>query len=390
MFFSKEKKYTLTPTQTQLLTLLRAQLWLQPVDDIALPTTMEEWDDLLDTAYKQTVVCFIAAACLRHKDVASIPESIREEMEAVIEVNAKIHDYHNSVLLDLIDKFESQGLHPILLKGQSLAQMYDSVGTADHPCTNSLLRQCGDIDMYFAPDEYEKAMEYMMTVEDKNVHHHKNKKHYDTQYLGVTVELHRTTAWLPNPFANKRFHQITLDEMKHPGVLTIQDKDVFVPSALYNLVFTFVHLWNHFENKGINLRQVCDVCILVSAYSQKIKSEELHRVLAEVSFVRPWKICGSVLQQSFKMESMLFYSPEKKNIEKGHMMLQRMFLEGAFNFQKNKQLLQGYSGLRKKCMENYLHIKEYAELYSIVGKRMIWRYIALKHKVLYNNLCRLS
>ena len=71
--------FKMTTMQELLLALLRAQLWLKPVDDIVLPSAMDDWDELMDNAYKQTVVCFVSAACLRHKDVNNIPTDIMTE-----------------------------------------------------------------------------------------------------------------------------------------------------------------------------------------------------------------------------------------------------------------------------------------------------------------------
>lgn len=373
-FFPK-KEYKLTTMQELLLALLRAQLWLKPVDDIVLPSTMNEWNELMDMAYKQTVVCFISAACLRHKDVDNIPTDIREEMQAVIEENKKIHKYHNSVLIELITKFEEQGLHPILLKGQGIAQMYPEPE----------LRQCGDIDLYFRLEEYQRAETYIREIEDEVDKHIINYNHYETQYKDIVVEVHKHTSWLPNPFANKRFQEFTSEELNYFDAINIDDKLISIPSPLFNLVSVFVHMWNHFESKGVSLRQMCDVVMMLSFYNGIIPHKELNRAIRRLSFSLPWQVSICAFEE--KLGLLPCNSSFDDEIKyRASAMLKIIFNDGAFNFGKNKDKYAKLSGIKRRIAVHLDGHREFMKVYPVTGNRIWWRYAAFKKIVPYRLL----
>lgn len=348
-FCRKKKEYQLTPTQELLLALLRAQLWLNPVDDIVLPSTIEQWDDLLNLAYKQTVVCFIAAACLRHKDVANIPQDIREELEAVIEENKKIHEYHNDVLVELITKFEEQGLHPILLKGQGIAQMYDCVEPDSSFCIqgssfqkNSLLRQCGDIDLYFSPAEYTYAKTLMQKLEDNSNVAHDTYKHYETTYHQVLVELHFVYDILPQKTLNNKFQNFSQERAVEPSKILIKGKEININKPDFNFLFTVIHTIQHFEKESVSLRQICDIMIMLYYYKEMNCLDMFCNILREYKLSRFCKILVSLidyhlgLKVSINRKQVVF---EKKGVFN---LLKPVFEKGAIPFRKRKQIIHGH------------------------------------------------
>ena len=364
--FFKKKECKLTTMQELLLALLRAQLWLKPVDDIVLPSTMDDWNELMDMAYKQTVVCFISAACLRHKDVDNIPTDIREEMESVIEENKKIHKHHNAILIELISKFEEQGLHPILLKGQGIAQMYPEPE----------LRQCGDIDLYFLPDEYEKAKVLVLSFDSGAKHEKETYKHFGTSYKGIDVELHRHTCNFPNPFVNKKFQKWTDEVMKSPSCIRISDKDVPIPSPIYGIVSTFAHMWHHFENGDVSLRQLCDVLVLYKYWHKNGDLSCLNSSLKTYDLLQYWQITSCLLNIKFGM----FIDRSKANsfLGKASIMMSFVMNEGGFRHEKKNCKLK--STKIERCF--YTHKSRwnlFIKYYSVSGFQFLWRYAIREH-----------
>lgn len=373
MFLSKKKSYTLTPTQELLLSLLRAQLWQRSVDDIVLPSSIEEWDTLMNLAYKQTVICFICAACLRHKDANFIPEEIRHEMQDVIEENKKIHKHHNEVLLELITFFEGHGLHPILLKGQGIAQMYPEPE----------LRQCGDIDLYFCPEEYEHAKCSVMKIEGLYSHKKESYKHFEVEFNDIHVEIHRHTCNFPNPFVNNDFQKWTVQSLKMVSKISICEKIICIPSAIYNIVYVFSHMWHHFENGGISLRQLCDLVVMNKHYSSVVDYECLRVTLNRFSSFDYFLITKCLFEKYF-MDNLNDYLQKDYSLLFKACMMMSIVFDTRFSEGFNKNCYN-HIIVNKRITKILNLIKNFKRLYPICGNKLIWRY----YKIIYNVVYRL-
>lgn len=403
MFFSsKNKEYTLSPTQELLLALLRAQLWLKPVDDIVLPgtETLDErrenkddssghdssslvdeihaqWNELLNLAYKQTVICFIAAACLRHKDVDKIPSDIKEELEAVIVENASIHKHHNEVLVELLSKFEEQGLHPILLKGQGLAQMYPQPE----------LRQCGDFDLYFRPDEYDKAKSFIREIEDEG-YTEEQYHHYQTRYKGIHIEIHRRVNRFYNPFVNEKYQKWTLESMNTSDSIVIEGKEVKVPSFITNYVAVFVHFWHHFEYGGVSLRQYCDVLMLSNRHKDIFEASDFLNLLKTFKIYDYCLLTISLFNRHFGSDFNIL--GVQNNIIKVNYMLSLSFFSG-FHAIPSQKSIKGNGNWLSQRINNHMFLqKNIMSIYPISGVEIFWRFAAMKNFLFYRLICRLS
>lgn len=361
--FFKKKEYKLTPIQELLLALLRAQLWLKPVHDIVLPSSLDEWDELINLGYKQTVICFIAKACLRHPESCNIPSDIKEEFVAVLEENKRIHEYHNSVLIELITKFEEQGLHPILLKGQGIAQMYPEPE----------LRQCGDIDLYFRPDEFDLALSFMKTIEDDGSNGRLDYKHYDTKYYGIEVELHRRTVKMPNPWHNKAFQCLTTEQMISTDNISVNSCCISVPNFQYNIIYSLIHALHHFEKQSISLRQICDFMILVNHSMKSFDVKQSRSDLSRFGLLRFWNVMLTLMSEYFYMpidESLFVRKSQACILMHTSMNTGACCFRGLdYNSQRNI--------LIRKILSFSRISKKMKECYPVVGISLLWQHVSL-------------
>lgn len=402
LFSRKKKEYILTPTQELMLALLRAQLWLKPVDDITLPSTMQEYDDLMDLCYRQTVICFISAACLRHKDVDKIPLEIREEMEAVIEENKKIHEYHNKTIVEVFTLLEDNGLHPILLKGQGLAQLYDCVGESckeqempsleiEHcPLSiehyqNSVLRQCGDIDIFIGPKDYEKACHIMDDYcgpKAKQNAFYEDQLHYHISNGGVTFEIHRKAADAAKTYRDKEFNAWAYEWLvpeKCDSVI-INDRKILVPTPQYNTLYVFDHLIKHIRNEGVNLRQFCDWMMILNSNINAINNDLLFGCLKMYSSLKAWQILGGILvcQLGYLKSIFPFYNHNKSLKSQGDLLLE--FINGG-SFCMSSKLNDTHTNLErgiKRSIEAFLLDYRVSRFVSVISNRSAFDYFADK------------
>ena len=360
--------------QELLLALLRAQLWLKPVDDIVLPSSLEEWNELIYLGYKQTVICFIAKACLRHPNVDNVPVDLKEEFEAVLEENKRIHDLHNAVLIDLITKFEEQGLHPILLKGQGIAQMYPEPE----------LRQCGDVDLYFLPYEFEVALSYMRDIEDDGSNGRLDYKHYDTRYKGIEVELHRRTVKMPNPWHNKAFQEFTIVKMGNNDYISINSNSISVPNDEYNIVYSLIHLLHHYEKQSISLRQICDFIMLIKHGEKSINFCQLRFDLSRFALLRFWNIILTLMSEYMAMsiDVELYVSKSQACI-----LMHTLMNTGACCFRRLNYTSHSNFIIKKVLSFSRIN-RKMIECYNVAGANVIWQYLLMLRLSVFDFLWR--
>lgn len=123
---------------------------------------------------------------------------------------------------------------------------------------NPLHRQCGDIDLYIGPKNYEKANKLLRT--ESTGEHEENHKHTCIHWHGVDIENHRVLSRLSSPSSDKSFQQ---EIARWHGTtacrnLEIEGYQVTLPPLSFDVAYVLTHSALHFLNEGIGLRQVCD------------------------------------------------------------------------------------------------------------------------------------
>lgn len=231
---------------TALFVLLRAGLWEREADDLSpFPLSSEEWAGLFRTAERQTVAALVCRGLsyLPHHLLPPQPVLVRQVAltDAVERKNRRM----NEALSVICRLCHRHGLHPVLQKGQGVAQFYE----------DPLLRECGDIDLYF-PDASESRMaarllpthpEQVYTAPDKAVTYRHGE---------ILVEQHPVLFDLGNPFLRKYLRKLEAEEGFDEITVPVA---VAVPSPLLNLLLLDTHILKHALGWGIGLRQLCDM-----------------------------------------------------------------------------------------------------------------------------------
>lgn len=138
------------------------------------------------------------------------------------------------VLSEVLNLFESNDIHPVVMKGFSSAILYPKPD----------LRISGDIDL-FIPDKYEESVILIKNLGFETSFTHKHHKFY---YKGVLIELHHDI--ISPPF--KKLHQYSVHVVEYSGVKF----KVFDEITTYILLLT--HSVNHLIGPGLGFRHVCD------------------------------------------------------------------------------------------------------------------------------------
>ena len=250
----------------------------------------------------------------------------------------------NAVAGKLYSKFREDGLRCCILKGQGNALMYP----------NPYSRTPGDIDVWVnasREDITDYAKTHFEIGDDIRFHH------LETSFDGVPVELHFFPGIMNNPIYNARlqkwFKRNADLQCSHIVRLPDGAGDIAIPTMAFNVIYQLTHLYHHFFDEGIGMRQIIDYYyVVISDYLLVINDESLgirDTLQRELKYLGLWKFAGAVM---YVLHETLELSEEKMiapmDEKRGKLLLAEILNGGNFgqHFTKYGHFTQ--QGMAKK------------------------------------------
>ena len=190
----------------------------------------------------------------------------------------------NVVAGKLYSMLREDGLRCCILKGQGNALMYP----------NPYSRNPGDIDVWVNASR-KRITEYAkchFKLEDDIRYHH-----LETSLDGVPVELHFFPGIMNNPVYNARLQKWFKRnaDLQCSNVLELPDGagEMAIPTTAFNVIYQLTHLYHHFFDEGIGMRQIIDYYYAVSMLN--VNCEMLTWLPKELKHLGLWKFAGAVM-----------------------------------------------------------------------------------------------
>ena len=167
----------------------------------------------------------------------------------------------NAVASKLFSMLREDGLRCCILKGQGNALMYP----------NPYSRTPGDIDVWIDASR-ERIMEYAQKKFElgDNI----RLQHLETSLDGVPVELHFFPCSMNNPIYHARlqkwFRRNADLQCSHIVGLPDGAGDIAIPTTAFNVIYQLTHLYHHFFDEGIGMRQIIDYFLVVNDFSKNV------------------------------------------------------------------------------------------------------------------------
>lgn len=260
--------------------LLRAGLWERRPDDLSsFPLTEAGWWNVYRMAVRQTVVGIVYRG-LHHLPDTWLPgDDLMTRWVAQVERIEQENRQMNAVVNELFRRLNHNGLHPVLLKGQGVAAFYE------YP----LLRECGDIDLYFPlEEEVSKATEIMGRLGSRLERLPDGSDCY--RWQGVEIEHHTRLFDFSNPWLKDYLSELVAEygfDRPLTGNTSAEcPLTISVPSPLLNLLLLNSHLLKHLMGHGVGLRQFCDMARAYHALLGSYSSEELETVYKQTDLLK--------------------------------------------------------------------------------------------------------
>ena len=249
-----------------------------------------DWQELYSFASKQALLglCFDGIERLGEE----YPEELRRnpigrellmtwmgKAQQIRRQNRKV----NLVASKLFSMLKKDGLRCCVLKGQGNALMYP----------NPYSRTPGDIDVWIDASR-ERIMEYAskkFELEDDI-----RLQHLETSLDGVSVELHFFPCSMNNPIYHARlqkwFRRNADLQCSHIVGLPDGAGDITIPTSAFNVVYQLCHLYHHFFDEGIGMRQIIDYYYVVNNDELLVIRDALQKNLKHLGL---WKFAMAVM-----------------------------------------------------------------------------------------------
>ena len=243
----------------------------------------------------------------------------------------------NTVASKLYSMFREDGLRCCILKGQGNALMYP----------NAYSRNPGDIDVWVnasREDITEYAKCHFKLEDDIRFHH------LETTMDGVPVELHFFPGIMNNSIYNARLQKWFKRnaDLQCSNVVSLPDGigEIAIPTTAFNVVYQLTHLYHHFFDEGIGMRQIIDYYYVVNNDELLVIRDTLQRELKHLGL---WKFARAVM---YVLHEALGLSEEKMiapmDEKRGKLLLAEILNGGNFgqHFTKYGHFTQ--QGMAKK------------------------------------------
>ena len=255
----------------------------------------------------------------------------------------------NMVASKLYSMLREDGLRCCILKGQGNALMY----------LNAYSRNPGDIDVWVNASREqitEYAKKHFKLGDDIRY------QHIETSVDGVPVELHFFPGIMNNPIYNVRlqkwFRRNADLHCSHIVGLPDGAGDIAIPTTAFNVVYQLTHLYHHFFDEGIGMRQIIDYYYVVNNDELLVIRDTLQKELKHLGL---WKFAGAVM---YVLHETLGLSEEKMiapmDEKRGELLLAEILEGGNFGRHFTK-----YGGFTHQSMGKKYFLKIWRNMHFV-------------------------
>ena len=167
----------------------------------------------------------------------------------------------NAVASKLFSMLREDGFRCCILKGQGNALTYP----------NPYSRTPGDIDVWVNASR-EQITEY--AKKHFEIGNDIRFQHLETSMDGVPVELHFFPCTMNNPIYHVRLQKWFKRnaDLQCSNVVSLPDGigEIAIPTTAFNVIYQLTHLYHHFFDEGIGMRQIIDYFLVVNDFSKNV------------------------------------------------------------------------------------------------------------------------
>ncbi len=348
----------------------------------------DEWESLYQEAKKQAIsgICFVGVNALKKYDMAPPRKRYLKWVGHCTYIQRR-NETLDRQCVNVQRIFSNDGIRSCILKGQGVARLYDNFDLNDNPNFKQLgkLRVSGDIDVWVEGNREEtlrflKSKGYKL---GKIVIHHVDAHIFES----TEVEVHFMPIWLFCPWHHKNLQKYFNRNANEQFSNYNQEKGFSHPTIEFNIVFLLAHIYHHFLDEGVGLRQVMDYYFLLMARRNNNVNDEpsllpLLESCGMLKFARAlmW-VLGYVFNDGkwneedggCERKDWMICDPDEKV---GRRLLNEIIMTGNFGHQDSRFTISKNDSIYKKNFRRAKRLAQYvvdypAELLSVP----IWKLV---------------
>ena len=354
----------MTRVQQTYLELLKTAIWNQ---DVQLFLHPDDLQSIIQLSAFQGTGPFVFDQLLKLKD-AEIPDALRMQMKQQCMMSMMQQNTMLPILSQAWNALENAGINPVLLKGLGLAQYYPQ----------PYLRQWGDMDVYVGQKNYHLGCETLRAAFPGVKHmaeEGEDYKHYNFEFGNTVLEMHRVSMTFAHPRDRKYYEDLEARYLTKDGPkIVVEGLKITLPEDTFNVFFTFLHAWHHFEGTGMNFKQLCDIAVLLHTQRDTIDRDRLKGMLSKLHLMDVWQLIIYVLVQylGLSKDESPFYTELCK--DRADLLFERLLKESTARMSHKKEaenmpyLKRKLLTLQSRFAESNT-IKPYSPKYA---RHMLW------------------
>jgi hypothetical protein len=329
---------------------MRSALWQQPMKRFEFPA--EKYKSLMKSADKQCVMGLMADG-LKTSNIGLERESFFHLLkleQTLTEENEKV----NANLHELCQILQEAGIPFMVVKGQVAGAFYPKPE----------LRMPGDIDFYVPQKHFDRATSMIFERLGKETDE-SNDRHIALKHNGTVYEAHRYLLRFPNKKMQRQFDQLV--ESNPAEIVTVNGEEVPTLMPTLNVLYTFLHLFNHFIQIGVALRQLCDLAMMLHSLRDRIDRELLDRWLKEYDITRAFIAFGAILTDKMGLPKEEFpYPITDSDREYGEKVLRLIVKHGNWGAYRRKN--HDSRSLSFMLERSYIRLSNHVLFYRLAPK----------------------
>ena len=243
-----------------------------------------DWEKVFQQAQEQSVQGLLLQGIevLKAKGIdLSVPKVLLLQWIGEVQLIEQRNKEMNAFIAELIERLRKNDIYALLVKGQGVAQCYEK----------PLWRCSGDVDLLLSNDYYDKAKAFLLPLASEVGSEYDGFKHLGMTIDGWVVELHGSLRVGLHKRINRVLDDIQRDTF-YGGVVCSWlngQTQIYMLGKENDIVYVFVHFFNHFYKEGVGLRQICDWCRQMWTYRDSLNYELLEQRIKRAGLVSEWK-----------------------------------------------------------------------------------------------------